>query len=253
MAKIGLQLYTIRDVAEKDFLGTIRKVGQMGYDGVEFAGGAMQAAPLADLQRTLAESNLEVAGAVFGIEEMESNLDGLLAFCQAIGCPTVVSPWIDEKLRQTAADYRAVAHRLNGYGKRLQQAGVQLLHHVHGFEFATLDGKTGMELLMEEFDPLYVNLEIDVYWVEHAGVDSVAFTQKYASRTPSIHFKDMKDRQSKMDVEVGGGYIDMRAIARIGKQHHAAWFIVEQEQFERPTLESAAISLRNLRKIAAEA
>lgn len=38
MAKIGLQLYSLRDKTKEDFLGTIRKVGEMGYDGVQFAG-----------------------------------------------------------------------------------------------------------------------------------------------------------------------------------------------------------------------
>jgi len=90
-----------------------------------------------------------------------------------------------------------------------------------------------------------------VYWVEHAGVDAVAFLQKYGNRTPSIHFKDMTDRQSKTEVEVGNGCIDMPAIARIGKQNHASWFIVEQEQFALPSLESVATSLRNLQKIIA--
>ena len=35
---IALQLYTVRDEMEKDFEGTLKKVKEMGYDGVEFAG-----------------------------------------------------------------------------------------------------------------------------------------------------------------------------------------------------------------------
>lgn len=35
---IGLQLYTLRDLTALDFEGTLRKVAELGYQGVEFAG-----------------------------------------------------------------------------------------------------------------------------------------------------------------------------------------------------------------------
>lgn len=38
LENIGLQLWSIREEAEKDLLGTIRTVSEMGYKGVQFAG-----------------------------------------------------------------------------------------------------------------------------------------------------------------------------------------------------------------------
>ena len=35
---VALQLYSVRDELEADFEGTIAKVREFGYDGVEFAG-----------------------------------------------------------------------------------------------------------------------------------------------------------------------------------------------------------------------
>ena len=35
---IAIQLYSVRDDMEKDFIGTIKKVKELGYEGVEFAG-----------------------------------------------------------------------------------------------------------------------------------------------------------------------------------------------------------------------
>ena len=35
---IALQLYSVRDALAEDFYGTLKKVKEMGYDGVEFAG-----------------------------------------------------------------------------------------------------------------------------------------------------------------------------------------------------------------------
>ena len=36
---IALQLYSVRDDLREDFLGTLKAVKALGYDGVEFAGG----------------------------------------------------------------------------------------------------------------------------------------------------------------------------------------------------------------------
>ena len=35
---VAIQLYSLRDEMDKDFKGTLEKVKEMGYDGVEFAG-----------------------------------------------------------------------------------------------------------------------------------------------------------------------------------------------------------------------
>lgn len=35
---VALQLYSVRDDLEKDFIGTLKQVKALGYDGVEFAG-----------------------------------------------------------------------------------------------------------------------------------------------------------------------------------------------------------------------
>lgn len=35
---VAVQVYSVRDFAEKDFRGTLQKIKDMGYDGVEFAG-----------------------------------------------------------------------------------------------------------------------------------------------------------------------------------------------------------------------
>ena len=32
---IALQMYSLRDESEKDFIGTLKKVANMGYDGIE--------------------------------------------------------------------------------------------------------------------------------------------------------------------------------------------------------------------------
>ncbi len=57
---VGLQLYTVRDEAAKDFAGAMRRVAALGYAGVELAGtGGLSAAAMKDL---LAETGLALVG-----------------------------------------------------------------------------------------------------------------------------------------------------------------------------------------------
>ena len=248
MAKIGLQLYSVKDEMQKDFFGTIRRVAKMGYEGIEFAGGLMQSATAEEVKKITDETGLAVAGAVFAMEELENSMEEIIEYCRIIGCPAVVFPWLVEEYRSVEG-YEIAAVKFNSFGKRLKENKIKYLYHIHGYEFEDIGGSTGMEILLKKTDPEYVGLEPDVYWVEWAGIDSVEFMKKYGSRSPYIHFKDMKDKQGKHDTEVGDGAIDMAAIAREGKKNNAEWFIVEQEEFDKPSMESAAISLRNMKRI----
>jgi sugar phosphate isomerase/epimerase len=246
--KLGLQLYTVRDEVEKDILGTIRLVGKMGYEGIEFAGGARSKAAPYEINNVVSEVGLEIAGAVFTLDELETDFQGVLNFSLEIHSQAVILPWIPLP-RRSVEGYVSIAQACNAWGKQSGEAGISFLYHVHGYEFTPVGGKTVIELLADEFDPRYVNLETDVYWVEVGGADSVQFMRHYGARSPYIHFKDMKDKTTHEDAEVGDGVLDMKTIAQIGYANRARWFIVEQEQFTKPTLESAQISCRNLRQI----
>ena len=179
VAKLGLQLYTVREEAERDFAGTIRRVAAMGYEGVEFAGGLRKLAAAQDLRRTLDDTALDVAGADFAYQDLREEFGEIASYCATIRCPTVIIPWIDERLRPNPAGWQAVGAGFNAVGAACQAHGLQLLYHVHGFEFAHVAGKTGMEWLAAACDHDLVKLEIDVYWVEQAGVDAVTDTKSH--------------------------------------------------------------------------
>ena len=58
---LSLQMYTLRDLASVDYVGTLKKVKEIGYGAVEVAGvGSMGAA---ELRRELDAIGLIVSGA----------------------------------------------------------------------------------------------------------------------------------------------------------------------------------------------
>jgi len=247
MAKIGLQLYTVRDHLEKDYIGTIKAAAEMGYDGVEFPGGVMDRIGAGDLRILLKDIGLELAGIVFDQNDFERNMGRVVDYCRDSGCTAAVYPYIPDGLRRTETEYIKIAEQINGFGAKLTQHGVRLLYHIHGYEFVDFGAKKGFDILLDHFEPGNVGLEIDVYWVEYGGENAVSFTKKYIERSPFIHFKDYTGDFT--DTEVGAGAIDMAEIARIGVAGNAEWFIVEQEQFDKDSAESAKISCDNLKRI----
>ncbi len=252
MAKIGLQLYTVKEEVSKDLLGTLRAVAHMGYEGVEFA--SVPREPAAIVKEVLDESKLECAGVVAPLHELLDDHAFAYAtnYCRTIGCDTILMPWLTDEYRIDADAYIAAASILNGVGTRCKAEGMSLLYHVHGYEFVDFDGVTGLDILMDRSNPELVGLEPDTYWIEHGGADSLAVYQRFSQRSLTIHFKDARDRQSWHDVEVGVGIIDVAGILAAAKSKPVRWFVVEQEKFEMPPMESAAISFRNLKRLAKE-
>ena len=247
MGQLGLQLYTIRQETAKDFLGTIRKVAEIGYRGVEFSG--YYGANARNLKNTLDRAGLKSAGTTVPWAVLENGLEASIEYCRLIDCPAIVCPWIDAEMRQSLDGFKKIVERYHHFGAMCAENGLRFLHHIHGFEFESMAGTNLMDYLLEHCDPKLVNFEIDVYWVEHAGVDSVQFMQKHADRCPYIHFKDTKDKKNFHDTEIGEGAIDMPSIMRLGKTHQAEWFIVEQETFDIPPMQSIEISLKNLQRM----
>lgn len=251
MAQIGIQLYSLREETKTDFFGTIARVAKAGYHGVEHAGYFGTPAPV--LKQFLDDQGLVTAGSHLGFALLDKELDAQLAYCQQIACPAVIVPWVPAELRPDADGWKRVAASFNQFGAACKQHGMKFLYHQHGYEFQKFDGKTGQEILAENTDPALVGFEPDVYWIERNGVDAVQFLLTYGDRSPYIHVKDAGNRDDWQDTEAGAGVIDMVGVFHEAKKNKAEWYILEQEHFDRPSMESIAISFKNMQKLLASA
>lgn len=61
-------------------------------------------------------------------------------------------------------------------------------------------------------DTAYLQLELDVYWAEFAGVSAPSYLKKYADRCKLVHLKDMADAAEREFTELGNGVIDFDMI-----------------------------------------
>jgi len=249
MAKIpvALQLYTVRDQTAIDFAGTVRKVAEMGYAGVELAGvGDMTPEALHSL---LEETNLRAAGAHIGLEALQTDIDKVIADNKTIGNPFIGITGLPQELTSSAAGWRRAAELMNEYGARLRAAGLTLYYHNHYHEFEPVDGERGLDILLAETDPANLAFECDVYWAWYAGQDPVQLINTYAGRFPLIHLKDMSGKGDKRTfVEIGQGHIAFQPIFEAAEAQGVKWYIVEQDTCVGSSLDAAARSLKTLKK-----
>ena len=245
---VGLQLYTVRDLASKDFAGTLKQVAQIGYDSVEFAGfGGLSAK---EVKKLLDDLGLACAGSHEGYDGLSKNLSAVIDFNLAIGNAYIVCPSMPQEWRGKGAEgFKAFGEKLTEIGRTVNKSGMQFCYHNHNFEFEKADGKYLIDYLLESSDPKAVKSEVDVYWVQYANADPAAFINKYSTRCPMIHMKDMANDEKRSFAPVGAGIMDMKSIVRAARKAKAARYIVEQDTVKGPVLEAIAVSLKNMREL----
>lgn len=242
---IALQLYSIKDETEKNFTEALRKVAKIGYSGVEFAGYGNLAS--SDLKNLLQELGLKVCGSHVSLEELTNNIDSVIEYNLAIGNPYLICP---HALYSSKEDYEKMAEIFNAIAIKCKEKGILFGYHNHGHEFEEFQGEYGLDIIYKETDAELVKAEIDTYWVQHAGLDPVEYIKKHAGRCDLIHIKDMEIvNGEKRSTEVGNGIMDFKAIIKEAEKQGAKWLIVEQEFFNKSSLESVEIGYKNLKKL----
>ncbi|CAM3280231.1 hypothetical protein SB6411_00161 [Klebsiella spallanzanii] len=96
--------------------------------------------------------------------------------------------------------------------------------------------------------------EIDTYWVKYAGFDPLNCIEKYPYRIPVLHLKDIYDNPAlgypESLAEIGRGSIDFLPILQWGERYGVQYYAVEQDICPGNPLDSLAISLENLLRLA---
>jgi sugar phosphate isomerase/epimerase len=188
--RIGLQLYTVRNLMKQDFDGTIAAVAKIGYKEVEFAGYEKRTPQ--EVRALLDKNGLTSPSAHYELEMLEKNLSDIMDTARVIGQTFIVCPYIKDNMR-TADGYKHIAESFNRIGETTQKAGIQFAYHNHSFEFAQtegLGGKLPYDYLLAETDPKLVKMEMDLCWMTVAGQDPVAYFDRYPGRFPLVHVKD---------------------------------------------------------------
>lgn len=225
-APIGLQLYSLRQYYQDDFRGTIEKVAAMGYSGVETADFPEDVSP-ADAKKLFDDLGLTVtsAHAPLPLGEQAGEVLDMLA---AIGCPHLVSPWMDPNYYTSREKIQEVAGIFNQVYQVVRANGMQFSLHNHAFEYALVEGVPAIHILEEYLDP-GINFQVDTYWVKVAGQDPVTIVRRFGARAPLLHIKDGPATKEADMTAVGDGVMDVSGIIKAGEPH-TQWLIVELDR-----------------------
>ncbi|HPC77854.1 MAG TPA: sugar phosphate isomerase/epimerase, partial [bacterium] len=89
---IALQMYTVRDYSEKNFIETVKKVAEIGYKGIELAG--TYGVKSDELKQILDSLDLKVCGSHIPIDLLEKDFDNIVKFNLELGNKNIVCPWL---------------------------------------------------------------------------------------------------------------------------------------------------------------
>jgi sugar phosphate isomerase/epimerase len=242
---IGLQLYTIRDIASGNLEYALRLAAEIGYREVEFAG--LFDTDLTKLGRWLKKYSLTAPATHIPIDRLKLNLKSVVDEAQALGTEYVVCPWVDAQARRDADAWRRVAADFNRIAESLQRVGLRFAYHNHDFEFQPLPGgEIGYDILLAESDPKLVKMELDLFWITKARRDPLTYFAKWPGRFPSVHVKDMTGNGTMTNV--GQGHIDWMRIFEKRREAGIEHFFVEHDNPKTP-IEDIRVSYRYMSRL----
>lgn len=242
--KVGVQLYTVRDLMKDDFEGTIAQVAKIGYKEVEFAGYFGRTAQ--QVKDVVAKNGLTAPSTHVQYDELDEKFPSVIEFSKTVGMSYIICPWIPEELRKSPDIWKQASEKFNKCGEQTKKAGIQFGYHNHWFEFLPTNGKLPYDQLLKDCDPNLVKMELDLCWIIAAGGDPVKYFEKYPGRFPLVHVKDLKTKPNVTSggaqnygdtvdlTAVGSGIIDWKRIFEHSQQAGIKHYIVEHDHPKQP-------------------
>ncbi|WNO52650.1 sugar phosphate isomerase/epimerase family protein [Stakelama saccharophila] len=244
---VGIQLYTVREIFQKDPVGTLEKIARIGYREIEFGGGNYEAMDATMLRETMDRLGLRSPSAHIGYDALLEDFDTSVAMAKTLGATTVVLPYMADEHR-TEAGWKAVLPNFSRFAADLKKAGLDFAYHNHDFEFVTKPGGVSLyDRFLAETDPALVRCELDLYWAAHAGEDLAALIDRLGNRIYAYHVKDMRPDGSM--TAVGEGTIDFAALFRRKASAGVRHFYVENDEAPAPYLPDITTSFETLRAL----
>lgn len=236
---LGFQAFEIVPDLNKDWNGTLRQMGAMGYRLIDmWAGGPYVTRTGKQLRAEFTRVGLDCNVCHFGYGQWSNGLGQTLDYANALGVHHVICG--PRQKMVTSDDWKVMAADLNRFGVAAKQVGLTIAYHNHEIEFVrTPQGDIPWDLLMANTDPTLVRFQIDVGNLAFGGGDPVEYFRKYNSRYFSFHAKDYVP--GKAAVPVGAGNLDWKQIFQLARQANVESVIAEVGAYGASSLDGVAL------------
>jgi len=257
--KIGLQLYSLRDIIAKDPKSVLKKVAEFGYKELEaysYDDGKIFGLKYQEFTQYAKSLGMRVTSCHYpwGKSEKRKMVKGsvmndwerAVSDAKEAGQEFMVVPYLEADERN---DYKGLCGALNKAGEVCNKYNIRLNYHNHEFEFEQFEGQVAYHLMLKELDPKLVGMEMDLYWMHFANQNPLDYFAKYPGRFEQWHVKDMDKSDRKIQVDVGTGQIDFKSIFAKAKLAGLKHFYIEQEAYPVSSIKSVEQSLLNFQKM----
>jgi len=234
-AKIGLQLYTLRNQIKNDIANVLHRVADMGFEAVETAFWPD------NISIEQAAKYLKDAGLVVSSAHVELPIgdkkDAMLKTAEAFNCKRMIwHGWPEDKRYSTPDGTKQLIDIYNEANHFAKSNGLQFGLHNHWWEYRNkIDGRYVYQLLLEHVEP-DIFFEIDTYWVKVAGHDPAKIVAEFGKRAPLLHIKDgpakwdesLPEDHPEPMVAVGKGTQNFPEIVKAAGGN-TEWMVVEMD------------------------
>jgi sugar phosphate isomerase/epimerase len=222
---LSVQLYSLRDAAAQDFPAVLRRLGDIGFVGVELAGFHGHAP--SEVASIIAEAGMQISSA--HIQSVYDGVDQTLDELASIGCMTAVLAWLPPDQFNDADTVSRNAAAINAAAAKAAQRGMRLGYHNHWWEFQqSIDGVLAWNVFLSQLDPS-VFVELDMYWATLAGQSPQQLIGAADSRVKLMHVKDgPADVPESPMVSAGSGTLPVADI--LNTNGAVEWHIVELDR-----------------------
>jgi len=225
--EFSIQLYSVGKETAKDFALTLEKLAKIGYTGVEFAGYGDYSAK--DMKAMLDANGLKSIGTHVGSDKLDNALAAEIEYNNILGTEYIILPWYEFN---TVAEAVAAAEKYNAAAAEIGKAGMKFGYHNHAHELAVDNGEYLLDAFMKASDAKNTILELDIYWVAHAGLNPIEYMKRHAGRLDLLHIKQIENNDTKRCVDLEDGMLDYAAIIKEAKAMGVKHFVLEQEEFD---------------------
>ena len=244
---IGIQLYTVRTEMLADPAGTLKQLAKIGYKEIESArsekGNYYGLSPK-EIKGITSDLGIKL---VSGHVQIDADWQKYIDLAAEAGQEYLVCSVMPGE-GQTLENYQRAADIFQQSAEACKKSGLTFGYHNHEYEFARVGQQTLYDILLDRTDPELVKFELDLGWVIATGSDPEYYFNKYPGRFPLWHLKDM-DLKLKHSTEFGKGGVNIKKLLTDADKSGLKHIFIEQEEYTRPPIDSAAYDLNYLLKL----
>ncbi|MCL2250016.1 MAG: sugar phosphate isomerase/epimerase [Oscillospiraceae bacterium] len=271
--KIGAPGFILLNDMGKDMRGTLKKISEIGFDGIEITGFFGHSAE--EIKNACAENNLEPFGCFVNLATLvgekppevagnwsefanafdipgANNVDDAMKYIKDIGCKYIglLVPK-ESPIEETVTRIGKASSLASKYGMAIQ-------YHNHDYEYTNMNnGEYRMDYLLSNV-PDEVLFEPDLGWMSIGGYKPEKAMEKYAKRIEVVHLKDYYRENENYDITVeykfrptGYGVMDWaRILPFCEKLIKPKWYVTDHDSaYEGDKFNELELSLNYVRNM----